>query len=159
METNLSNDLYHYGVLGMKWGVRKSRPTSSGKKRKTSSIKKKLAKLKKEQAERRRKAILDDPAKLYKNRKKFTKDEIDQAMKQFEWENRLKQQSVDRIKKGQEEAAKILGLMTTGLGMYDQVARVYNTFVAKDNDSARIPYLEKADSSKNKKKKEEKENA
>lgn len=156
MEKNLSNELEHYGVLGMKWGVRKDRISSStGKKKKKTSMKAKLAKIKKEQAEKRRKAILDDPRKLYRNRKKFTKEEIDAAMKQFEWEGKLQQQSLDRIKRGQEEAAKILGLMTTGLGMYDQIARVYNTYSTSQGgeDAPRLPYLEKADSSKNKSKK------
>ena len=51
----MENELYHYGKLGMKWGVRKSRPKSSSVK-KTKSSKKKSTPAK-------RKKILTDSRK------------------------------------------------------------------------------------------------
>lgn len=163
MEPNLSNELYHYGVLGMKWGVRKDRNSgsSSSKKKKAkksllskkiSQIKKKAAESAKERNKRRREAILNDPTKLYKNRRKFTKEEIDQAMKQFEWEGKLQQQSVDRIKRGKEVAGALLGYMTTASAMYNQSAQWYNTYVKwqKGEDAKTLPYIEKIDAKKDK---------
>lgn len=45
----MNNELYHYGVLGMKWGVRKDRSSGTGRKKtvKSSSDKKSKASSKK----------------------------------------------------------------------------------------------------------------
>ena len=40
MATNDTNELRHYGVLGMKWGVRKARGTAVSKSKRSSSKKK-----------------------------------------------------------------------------------------------------------------------
>lgn len=170
MEPVSSNELYHYGVLGMKWGVRKDRSSSSSsskkKKSKKSLLSKKVSQLKKkaalaakEREKRKREAILNDPTKLYKNRKKFTKEEIDQAMKQFEWEGKLQQQSVDRIRRGKEVASSILDYMNKASGMYNRGAQWYNTYAKyqKGEDANTLPYLDTIDPKSNKSKKDKKD--
>ena len=98
-----NNELAHYGVVGMKWGVRKEKYYE--KKAKTSSGKKKekyIDKLKKQKKENKkskkayRAKILSDPTKLYKHRNEFSKEEIDKAMSKFNREQKLRGYSRDK---------------------------------------------------------------
>lgn len=157
-------ELYHYGVLGMKWGIRRT-PEQLGNKKSTRAEKKikkanakKMAKVreakKKAAAERAKKEawkkkVLDNPELLYKYRKQFSKAEIDEAMKQFEWENRLRDMSNKRISQGAEKAAKFLAVAGTVVGGYNLIARVVNSF---DEDS-NMPYIRNMPGADEKKKK------
>lgn len=174
------DELYHYGIKGMQWGVRRTpeelghykvgktsksskTPKSSKMPKKKSILKKKIEALKKKsresakiRKEKRRKAILDDPGKLYKHRKEFSQEEIDKAMKKFDWENRLKQQSIDRVEKGKKTVNNILGITTSSISMYNQVARIYNT-MAKTKGMKPVPYVENpTDDKQNKQNKQSK---
>lgn len=54
---NQSDELFHYGVKGMRWGVRKSRPTSGGtKKSKKKSLFSKMSDKKKKAAKAKEKS-------------------------------------------------------------------------------------------------------
>lgn len=76
---NNSDELFHYGVKGMRWGVRKSRPTSGGnKKSKKKSLFSKMSDKKKkaEKAKEKPKEETQEPEK-----KKSVKDMSDAELR------------------------------------------------------------------------------
>ena len=107
--------LAHYGVLGMKWGVRKDRATRAADKI-ARREKRQLKKL--EKAEKKRQKILKNPTKLYTNRKKFTKAEIDDAMQDFAMNQKLKNFSIDQLGTASKFAATILAYGAVGATAY-----------------------------------------
>lgn len=157
------DSLEHYGVKGMKWGVRKERATS-GKKRtfsekqlvrrskraknrvaraKARSEKKAAeAKAKAEKAaakkEKRRQSILNDPSKLYKHRREFTTQEIQQAMQQFDWERRLSGYSREQLNNGAEFINTMFKYTNNSINLYNSAARIVNSL---GGDNANLPYI------------------
>lgn len=177
-----SDFLEHYGRLGMKWyqhiyGDYQSKAKyaekaggSSKQSKKDQRAEKKAAKkaekvAKKEASaakkaareEARRKArieqIKSDPSLLYKHRKEFTREEIDEAMKTFEWEKKLRGYSLSKMDDGAEFVNKLVKTGGNLIAAYNTAARVYNTVNPED----RVPYVEGVDSNKNKKKKKDKD--
>lgn len=139
------SDIYHHGVKGMKWGIRrtpeqlgyKPKPKEPKKtreeklrektKKKKAQMDKKEAKLRSE-ADAKRAEILKSPRQLYKYRDQFTKSEIDEAMKRFKWEQELRNMSKSDMNRGKEYIDMILGYTESGMKAYNTVARLYNTF-------------------------------
>lgn len=161
--------LEHYGVKGMKWGVRKSYEKAKTlwnsklsdikkkktQKKRTNSLKKarkKAAATRKKNAQfkKNRSTILKSPTKLLKNKDRFTNDEIRDALNRFDLEKRLADASKNQMSIGKTYLDTIWQTMNSGAITYNQVARLYNTFIA--DDDSRIPYIELPDSKKNKKK-------
>lgn len=120
-QTNYADELYHHGVKGMRWGVRKDRGSSSLRSKFGAAIKKKRALMKERRAERRaiakqrrseRKAkkeaarraeILSSPVKLLEHKDEFSNEEIKKALERFDLEDRLySAASSQRIKRGAE---------------------------------------------------------
>lgn len=165
-------ELYHYGVKGQKWGIRRT-PEQLGHPKKLKKVRglgrgtiaetgqqvyyykdtdgifkvntdpnilkkarkqKKIAEQKKKRLEKEREEILRSPSKLYKNRDKFTKEEIDAAMKRFKWEKELRELSKSELSAGKEYVNTILDYADTGMRAYNTAAKLYNTFGKKDGN-------------------------
>lgn len=138
-------ELAHFGVLGMKWGVRKDRDKGSGggikgflKKRKNIRKMKKLRKLKKMKAKlevkrmkkeaklsaKREKLLnemMKDPNVMYKNRHKFSLDELKKANERFEAEKNLNKYRMTYLNRGNEYMNMLINYGETiykGYGLY-----------------------------------------
>lgn len=152
-----NEDVEHYGRKGMKWyqsiygSKDKKSSGSSGSKKSTSSPKAKVRmselskkqkakEAKKQEAEKRsaerkaqaaakrREEILRSPSKLYKHRREFTQDEINTAIRTFEWEKKLSDLSAARRKAGEEQIRSMVNYSVNAINLYNQAARVANSF-------------------------------
>lgn len=167
---NYRDYLEHYGVPGMRWGVRKDRETSGRKrsasdKKKAPSFRERLekrrrqkrlkaarkarsdAKNKAAKEAKRRQNILRSPSKLYKNRYDFTQDEISDALKRFKWEEELRNYSKKQMDAGKEYVDSIFKFTTSAINIYNNAARVVNSF---DLSEKPWEYIEPAKNDKKK---------
>lgn len=173
--------LEHYGVKGMKWGVRKERKTSgTTRKQRTFSAKtqqrrsqraknrvarakarsekkavEEKAKAEKAAAkkEKQRKAILNNPTKLYKHRREFSAQEIQDAMKQFEWERKLSEYSKADLKNGADYINTMFQYVNNATNLYNAAARIANS--VSDTSLPIIQTTKEADKKKDKDKKKD----
>ena len=141
-----NNELYHYGVLGMHWGVRRTpeqlghRTKSSGSARSAKArvmVNKKKAGSTKlmtaEEKEAKKKEAMDshDPRQVYANKDLFSDAELRSAYTRLLMEKQIKDLTPKQKNKGAEyiDAAikwggKVTSLIGTGVGIYNAVEKV-----------------------------------
>lgn len=133
------NYLAHEGVTGMHWGVRHGPPypllrNAAGKLKARAQAKRKAksearAVKSAEQAAAERQALKDDlrahPEKLYKHRNDLTKEEVDEIMRQIDWDRRVKDISASEHARNMEKMTKGLNTVANVTG---DAWRIYNNF-------------------------------
>lgn len=160
--SDYKDSLEHYGRKGQKWGEHIFGKERTGSKRKNRTFSEKVkarrakrakdrvarAKVRaekqqqeaqkraaKQQAkkEKKRQSILNNPTSLYKHRREFTADEIQAAMKQFEWEKKLSEYSKNDLKNGADYINTMFNYVNNATNLYNAAARIANS-VAPDTN-------------------------
>lgn len=152
-----SDFLAQSGILGMKWGKRNGPPYplsrqkrfggteknktgssgasssggESGTPKKKSDLLSSIIKRNKKpvSSEKKREKILSDPKKLYKNRKKFSNEEIEKALKQFDLDRRLKEAAREKRQRGSKFINDLLDYVqaaSRGKGIFDKMVKGEN---------------------------------
>ena len=117
----MENELYHYGVLGMKWGVRKSQSKSSSSKRKNGQRK-----------------LSDDAREASVIKKKSIGQMTNAELRKVNERTRLEQEysrlNPSTVKKGFAFVVATAGVMNTALNLYnnsDKLIKLGKKFVSK----------------------------
>lgn len=133
------NYLAHHGIDGQKWGQRNGPPypllrnaagqlrakAQAKRKARTEAKAKKVAEEKIKQHEAMKKYLRENPEKLYKHKNDLTKEEVDEIMKQIEWDRRVKDISAAEHQRNMEKMTK--GLNTVA-NVTSDAWRIYNNF-------------------------------
>lgn len=100
----MTNELYHYGVLGMKWGVRRDRSRSGG-------------------GSRRKRSMSEDAREASEIKKKKVSQMSNAELKKINERTRLEQEysrlNPSSVKKGWKFVAGAAGIMGTTLAVYN----------------------------------------
>ena len=147
------NELYHYGILGMKWGVRRFQNkdgtrTAAGKKRYSSRDNPGEQTKPKTVAERKKEILASRSARmLYDNADLFTDSELQSAYNRLNLERNIKSLTPNEISKGKamvkkvaDTTVKISAVMTTGIALWNNGAKIYNTF-SKNGKENPLPLI------------------
>ena len=129
------NYLAHHGIDGQKWGQRNGPPypllrNAAGQLKAKAQAKRKAkaekaAEEKAKQHEAFKKYLRENPEKLYKHRNDLTKEEVDEIMKQIEWDRRVKDIS---DAEHQRNMKKMTGALNTTANVASDVWRAYNSY-------------------------------
>lgn len=148
-----NNELYHHGILGMKWGVRRFQNkngtlTAAGKKRYSSKDGFSESTKPKTIEERKREILASRSArKLYDNADLFTDSELQSAYNRLNLERNIKSLAPNEVSKGKaavkkviDTTVKISAVMTTGITLWNNGAKIYNAF-SKNGKENPLPII------------------
>lgn len=123
------NSLTHYGVLGMKWGRRKQKP-SSGSSKTSRREEKKLTK------ESKKRGIVSTVKKTKKVKiKDLSDDELQKKIRRLQMEKQYRDLKKDEISKGRKIAGQILSNVGVKLGtevLYNASGMLINKATKKE---------------------------
>lgn len=134
------DELEHYGRKGMKWyqhifgkeaAATRKRNKQLKKARKARQKKAEAAKKAAKQEEKKRAQrakYLSDPGKLYKHRAEFSSEDIEQAMKRFDWEQKVRQNYMNRTTYAATVVGNYIKLAGNVVAGYNTAASVYNAW-------------------------------
>lgn len=130
-----NNELYHYGVLGMKWGVRKSRNSGGSSARKKSS---------RDTEDIRIKGLRK---KDVKNRRKLSDADLKKKIERLKMEKKLKELTAEEISPGKKfvsdvmssSGKKVATTFVTGATIYGVKAAMTSKFNVKELASYMTP--------------------
>lgn len=155
-----NNELYHFGIKGMKWGIRRT-PIQLGHTTKNKNQQKndKQALIKKARIDKKKREVLKSRSakELYKYANLFNTRELQEAYNRLQLERNIQNLFPKEVKKGQNFTQKIIksgrtvsDLLDTGTKLYNNVAKIYNS---TENGRANPVPLINGDGNKQKNKK------
>ena len=132
-----NNELYHFGIKGMKWGIRRT-PIQLGHATKNKNQRKndKQALNKKARIDKKKREVLKSRSakELYKYANLFNTKELQEAYNRLQLERNIQNLFPKEVKKGQNFTQKIIksgrtvsDLLDTGTKLYNNVAKIYNS--------------------------------
>ena len=155
-----NNELYHFGIKGMKWGIRRT-PIQLGHTTKNKNQRKndRQELNKKARIDKKKREVLKSSSakELYKYANLFNTRELQEAYNRLQLERNIQNLFPKEVKKGQNFNQKIIksgrtvsDLLDTGTKLYNNVAKIYNS---TENGRANPVPLINGDGNKQKNKK------
>lgn len=93
----------------------------------------------KEAAEKARVRNLRDPRKLREHQYEYSADEVNEALKRFEWDKKLYEFDTAKMQRGAEYMQTFLKYATSAVGIYNVGANIYNSI--QNREDAVLPLI------------------